>query len=88
MKRVQQKPSTILSLLTICVVVLLAFGCRGSGGLSSIQVKAHVDIPNMGGLRPMAKEDVFLLNNSIANPEMEEAFKAYLTAHPIPVTSP
>lgn len=71
----------------MCAVALMALGCGATGGLSSIQVKAHVDLPDMGGLRPIAKDDVYLLSNSITSPEMEEAFKAYLAANPVPVST-
>lgn len=66
-----------------CAVVVVAFGC-GNGGLSTINIKAFYD-PGLGGPRPIAKTYIYLLNNSIASPEMEAALKAYLAANPQPV---
>lgn len=67
----------------MCAILLMAFGC-GQGGLSTINIKASVEFA-IGGPRPLAKTPIYLLNKSIASPEMEEALKAYLAANPQPV---
>jgi len=59
-------------------VILVAFGCNP--GLGTITVKATRDFPEMGGLRPLAKETIYLLSNSITSPEMEEAFKQHMAS--------
>jgi hypothetical protein len=82
MKTSQPKRLFILRILTICVIALTAFACVGTG---KIKIDAHVDFPEMGGRRPQAQQSVYLLTNSIASPEMEEAFKKYMASTTPPV---
>jgi len=71
-----------LKALAICLLVLIAFGC--SPGLGKIELKAELNFPDMGGLRPRANQPVYLLSKSIANPEMEEAFKKFMSSPTLP----
>jgi len=68
--------------LVICSVVLMAFGCNP--GLGTINLSAELNFPDMGGLRPRAHQTVYLLRNSIASPEMEEAFKKFMASPTLP----
>lgn len=66
----------IVRTIAICLVILNLLCC--SPGLGKITMKAEVNFPDMGGRRPVAKETVYLLSNSITSPEMEEAFRQYM----------
>lgn len=81
--RITVKPFPVFKIL-MCAVVVTAFGC-GNGGLSTVNIKASMDYSGRGHHRPLVQEPIFLLNNSIASPEMEEALKLYLAANPQPV---
>lgn len=77
MKTTKDKRLLILTSLIMGLVVLTAFGCAG---LSRIEVDAQTNFPEMGGRRPMAHHTIYLLSNSIASPEMEEAFKKHMAS--------
>jgi len=66
----------------ICLVVLIAFGC--DPGLGRIDLKAELNFSDMGGLRPRDHQSVYLLSQSIASPEMEEAFKRFMSSPTLP----
>lgn len=76
-----QKLSSTIKALAVCLVVLVAFGCNP--GLGRIDLKAELNFPDMGGLRPRAHQSVYLLRRSIADPEMEEKFKQFMSS-PLP----
>ena len=78
MKTAKHKSGLIVRTLAIAFVILVAFGCNP--GLGTITVKATLDFPEMGGLRPLAKRSIYLLSNSITSPEMEEAFKKHMAS--------
>ena len=59
-------------------VILATFGCNP--GLGTITINAKRDFPEMGGVRPLAKQSIYLLSNSITSPEMEEAFKKHMAS--------
>lgn len=78
MKTAKHTSELILRTLAIGVVVLVAFGC--DPGLGSITITAERDFPEAGGRRPLAKQSIYLLSNSITSPEMEEAFKKFMAS--------
>ena len=75
--------TALVRTFAIGFVVLLAFGCNP--GLGSITITAERDFPEMGGRRPLAKQSIYLLSNSISSPEMEEAFKKFMASTTPPV---
>lgn len=77
-----QKPSSLVKAVVVCLVVLAASNCNS--GLGTINLKAELNFPDMGGLRPRANQPVYLLSNSIASPEMEEAFKKFMSSPTLP----
>jgi hypothetical protein len=78
MKLAKHTLALILRTLAIGFVILITFGCNP--GLGKISVTATRDFPDMGGVWPIAKYSIYLLNNSITCPEMEEAFKKHMTS--------
>lgn len=64
-------------------VVLFTFGCNP--GLGTITITAERDFPEMGGLRPLANQSIYLLRNSITSPEMEAAFEKFMASTTPPV---
>ena len=76
------KPLSTIRALAVCSLVLIAFGCNA--GLGTINLKAELNFPDTGGLRPRANQPVYLLSNSIASPEMEEAFKKFMASPTLP----
>jgi len=78
MKLAKHTPAVIVRTLAIGLVILITFGCNP--GLGKISVTATRDFPEMGGVRPIAKYSIYLLNNSITSPEMEEAFKKHMAS--------
>jgi len=83
MKTTQHKSASIIRALAISLVVLIAFGCNP--GLGKITLNAEINFAEMGGKRPLANQPVYLLSNSIASPEMEEAFKKFMASTTFPV---
>ena len=72
-----------LGTLTVCFVALITFGC---GGLGRIEIDTKEDLADLRVVgRPMGHQTIYLLRNSIASPEMEEAFKKYMAATTPPV---
>jgi len=67
-----------MRILVICFVILAAVSCNP--GLGTITITAERDFPEMGGRRPIATHVIYLLNNSITSPEMEEAFKKFMAS--------
>ncbi|HEY0764002.1 MAG TPA: hypothetical protein VGD61_16625 [Pyrinomonadaceae bacterium] len=78
MRIAKYRSALIIRTLATGLVILVAFGCNP--GLGTITVNATRDFPEMGGLRPIAKYSIYLLNNSITSPEMEEAFKKHMAS--------
>lgn len=74
---------TVIRTVAIGFVIVVAFGCNP--GLGTINVNATRDFPEMGGLRPLAKQTIYLLSNSISSSEMEEAFKTFMASTTPPV---
>ena len=66
--------------LVVCFVVLTLIGCTGR-----ITLNAELDMGGKAGRRPLAKYNVYLLSDSIKSPEMEEAFRKYMSATTRPV---
>jgi hypothetical protein len=85
MKAAKRKPAAMIRALAFCFVVLLAFGCNP--GLGKISLNFEINFAEMGGRRPLVHQTVYLLSNSIASPEMEEAFKKYMASTTPPVSS-
>ena len=73
----------IVRSVAIGFVILVAFGCNP--GLGTIAINAERDFPEMGGRRPLAKQSIYLLSNSISSPEMEAAFKEFMASTTPPV---
>ena len=73
----------IIKALVMSFVVLTAFGCNP--GLGKITLNVEVNFPEIGVNRPLANRTIFLLNNSIASPEMEAAFKKFMASTTFPV---
>lgn len=78
MKLAKHTLALIVRTVAIGFVILVTFGCNP--GLGTITVNATRDFPEMGGVRPIAKYSIYLLNNSITSPEMEEAFKRHMAS--------
>lgn len=78
-QRLKMKPAKlVLRTFATAFVVLVAFGCNP--GLGTITITAERNFPEMGGRRPIAKYSIYLLSNSITSPEMEEAFKKFMSS--------
>src|SRR5829696_4181245 len=79
MKTGKHTAALTLRILAICFVIVVgAVSCNP--GLGTITIIAERDFPEMGGRRPIANYPVYLLNNSITSPEMEEAFKKFMAS--------
>ena len=78
MKLAKHTLALIVRSVAIGVIILITFGCNP--GLGKITVKATRDFPEMGGVRPIAKQSIYLLSNSITSPEMEEAFNKHMAS--------
>lgn len=83
MKTAPHKTASIIKVLAICFVVVMAFGCEP--GLGGISLHAELNFPDRGGRRPLAHHTVYLLSNSIASAEMEEAFRKFMASSTPPV---
>ena len=83
MKFAKHRSVLIVRTLAWGLVIVAAFGCNP--GLGTIAITAERDFPEMGGKRPIAKYPIYLLNNSISSPEMEEAFKKFMASTTPPV---
>ena len=83
MRAAKHKSAFVIKTLSICFVLIAAFGCNP--GLGKITIHAELDFLDMGGLRPVAKNTIYLLSDSITSPEMEEAFRTFMASTTPPV---
>ena len=70
----------IIRTVAICAVVVMSFGCTGTIGVQT-EVKIFANV----GPRPLVKQEIYLLKNSITSEEMEEAFKKFMASTTPPV---
>ena len=80
MKTYQNKPLLLIRSVALFAIVVISFGCTGTIG-----VQTEVKIFATAGPRPLVKQEIYLLKNSITSEEMEEAFKKFMASTTPPV---
>jgi hypothetical protein len=82
MKTCQNKSLLIIRTVVMFAIVVTSLGCTGTIG-----IQAEYKVFEKDGPRPLYKQEIYLLRNSITSEEMEEAFKKYM-ASPTPPVEP